>query len=94
VEHPARVLRQSPVIRVQHLARRVAETYALEVGTIVVAFRSDLWEAGHVELGGSHQRDSSSSYARSARRRRGLSRPFSAMSSLTSSCTGITCIRR
>ena len=48
---------QTPVIRVQHLARRVAETYGLDVGLIVVAFRSDIEQAGRVELGGRWQRD-------------------------------------
>lgn len=54
---PPAPVRQSPVIRVQHLARRVAGVYALDVGLIVVAFRSDIREAGRVELGGPQQRD-------------------------------------
>lgn len=49
--------RQSPVIRVQHLARRVAGIYGLDVGLIVVAFRSNIQAAGSVELGGPQQRD-------------------------------------
>jgi len=54
---PPMVRGQSPVIRVQHLARRVATVYGLDVGLIVVAFRSNITEAGRVELGGPQQRD-------------------------------------
>ncbi len=48
---------ESPVIRVQHLARRAAGMYGITVGLIVVTFRSDIREAGRVELGGNEQRD-------------------------------------
>lgn len=54
---PPEVPGQSSVIRVQHLARRVAGVYGLDVGLIVVTFRSDITEAGRVELGGNQQRD-------------------------------------
>lgn len=46
-----------PVLAVQTLARRIAEIYSLDVGTIVVTFLRDMKPAGRVELGGAADRD-------------------------------------
>lgn len=40
-----------PVIGVQHLAKRIAGVYSLQVGLVLVSFLDQLQEAGRIELG-------------------------------------------
>lgn len=44
---------KEPILSVQRLARRIAEVFGLDVGTIVVSFHDNVDFAGRVELGSS-----------------------------------------
>jgi hypothetical protein len=46
-----------PVLAVQTLARRIADVYGLEIGTVVVTFVDGMKVAGRVELAGPRQQD-------------------------------------
>jgi hypothetical protein len=48
---------ENAVIAVQTLAKRIAQVYGLDIGTVVVTFLSNMQQAGRVELAGPGQRD-------------------------------------